>query len=91
MKQNTKEWMRYLSAIALIASAIAIAFVSFFLTMEIGGGTLTYIGEALSASLIIFGFGVYVADKVSEFKTEIRQEVKAMREEQEKTGNEQEN
>ena len=91
MKQNTKEWMRYLSAIALIASAIAIAFVSFFLTMEIVGGTLTYIGEALSASLIIFGFGVYVADKVSEFKTEIRQEVKAMREEQEKTGNEQEN
>lgn len=88
MKQNTKEWMRYLSAIALIASAIAIAFLSFILTLEIGGGTLTYIGEALSAALIIFGFGVYVADKVSEFKTEIRQEVKAMREEQGRPANE---
>ncbi len=83
MKQNTKEWVQYLSAIALIASAIALAFVSFFVTQDIGGGPLTYIGEALSAALGIFGFGVYVANKFGEFKTEIRREVQAIKDERE--------
>ena len=72
MKQNTKEWVQYGSAIALIASSIALAFVSFLITQDIGGGRLTYIGEALSAALGIFGIGVYFAGKVTEFKKEIR-------------------
>lgn len=32
MKQNTKEWIQYGSAIALITSSIALAFVSFLIT-----------------------------------------------------------
>lgn len=83
MKQNTKEWIQYLSAIALIASAITIAFTAFFITQDIGGGPLAYIGEALSGALIIFGFGVYVANQFREFKTEIRREVQAIKEERE--------
>ena len=42
------------------------------LGIRIGGGPLTYIGEALSAALGIFGIGVYFAGKVTEFKKEIR-------------------
>ena len=72
MKQNTKEWIQYGSAIALIASSIALAFVSFLITQDIGGGPLTYIGEALSAALGIFGIGVYFPGKLTEFKKEIR-------------------
>lgn len=81
MEKNTKEWVQYLSAVALIVSAIALAFLSFFVTLDIGPGPLTYIGEALSAALIIFGFGVYVSNKFNEFKTEIRKEVLSMKSE----------
>ena len=51
MKQNTKDWIQHISAMLLIASAVAMAFVSFALTLDIGAGPLTYIGEALSAAL----------------------------------------
>lgn len=84
MKQNTKEWVQYMSAVALIASAITLAFVSFFLTEDIGAGPLTYIGEALSAALGIFGVAVYFVNQASQFKTEIRQQLEQMRKEAER-------
>lgn len=81
MKQNTKDWMQHLSAVALIASAIALAFVSFLTTKDIGAGPLTYIGEALSAALGLFGISIYVVNKVSDMKNEIRNELNAFRKE----------
>ena len=76
MKQNTKDWIHYSSAVVLIASAVAMAFVSFFLTMDVGAGPLAYIGEALSAALGLFGIGIYAVKKVGEIKTEILQQLK---------------
>ena len=64
MKENTKDWIHYTSAVTLIISAIVMAFVSFFMTMDIGAGPLTYIGEALSAALGLFGIGIYAVSKV---------------------------
>ncbi len=84
MKQNTKDWIQYASAISLIVSAIAMAFTSFFLTREIGAGPLTYIGEALSAALGIFGVAVFMANQVTQFKTEVRSEFEQLREEERK-------
>ncbi len=81
MKQNTKDWMQHLSAVALIASAITLAFVSFLTTKDIGAGPLTYIGEALSAALGLFGISIYVVNKVSDMKNEIRNELNAFRKE----------
>lgn len=71
-----------MSAIALIASAIALAFLSFMLTKDIGAGPLTYIGEALSAALGIFGFGIYIVNKMGDFKTEIRNELSKIKQEE---------
>ena len=84
MKQNTKDWIQYTSAVALIASAIALAFISFFLTLDIGAGPLTYIGEALSAALGLFGISVYVLNRFGQFKTEVRRELEQMKEEETK-------
>ena len=81
MKQNTKDWMQHSSAMALIASAIAMAFLCFLTTEEIGPGPLTYIGEALSAALLLFGVTNYFANKLTDFKDEIRKEVRKMQEE----------
>ncbi len=76
MQQNTKDWVQYGSAIALITSSIVIAFVSFILTLDIGVGTLTYIGEALSGALAIFGISAYAVSAISKFKAEIRDELR---------------
>lgn len=79
MEKSTKDWVKYLSAVALIASAIAMGFLSFIITLDIGPGPLTYIGEALSAALVIFGLGVYVSgkvdDKFNDLKAQIHREV----------------
>ncbi len=76
MKQNTKEWIQYGSAVALILSAITLAFVSFIVIQTIGAGVLTYIGEALASAMGIFGIGVYFANQLTHFKAEIREEIK---------------
>lgn len=82
MKQNTKDWIHYSAAMKLQASGIVMAFVALMLTEEIGVGPLTYIGEAFSTSLILFGLGYYVVSKVGEMKREIRQELMGMKDDQ---------
>lgn len=49
MKQNTKDWIQNMSAMAMILASIVMGFLSFIITEEIGPGVLTYIGEMLSA------------------------------------------
>lgn len=71
MKQNTKDWLQYCSALFLIVSAVAIAFVSFLLTLTIGGGVLCYIGEALGVALAIFGVTQYFKNQMVEFQTKV--------------------
>lgn len=79
MKQNTKDWISYMSAVALIASAIGMAFISLALTMDVGPGPLAYIGEALSAALGLFGFGIYAVKKVGEIRAEVMHDLHRMR------------
>jgi len=43
MKQNTKDWIQYSTAIGMVASAIVIAFLAFIITYNIGSGVLIYI------------------------------------------------
>ena len=81
MKQNTKDWIQHISAMLLIASAVAMAFVSFALTLDIGAGPLTYIGEALSAALGLFGISVYVVNRVGQMRNEIHAEMDQIRRE----------
>lgn len=73
MKQNTKDWIQHIAGSVLIASAIALAFVSFLMTQDIGAGPLTYIAEALSTALGLFGISVFVANRVRGLEDEIRQ------------------
>lgn len=63
----------------LMASGIAMAFISLLLTAEIGAGPLAYIGEAFSTALVLFGLGYYIVSKVGELKREIRSEFDEMR------------
>ncbi|MBR5686968.1 MAG: hypothetical protein IKX36_03310 [Prevotella sp.] len=82
MKQNTKDWIQYLSAVALIASAIILAFTSFLMINDINAGTNAYIGIAISGGLAIFGVAAYTVNQVTQFKTEIRRELQNMKDEE---------
>lgn len=82
MKQNTKDWIQYISAVALISSAIVIAFTSFLAINDITGGVNTYIGIAISGGLAIFGVAAFMVNQVSQFKTEVRKEIEAIKAEE---------
>lgn len=79
MKQNTKDWIQYISAVALITSAIVLVFTSFLTIERVGEGVNTYVGIAISGGLAIFGVAAYFVNQVAQFKTEVRQELEEIR------------
>lgn len=78
MQSNTKEWIQYGSAIAMIVSGIVLAFLSFFLNddHDIADGVLWYIAQALIYAGGIFGVSIYFKTKLGEFESNARKELK---------------
>ena len=72
MKQNTKDWIQYISGASLIASAIVLAVTSLLQYERIAEGVNTYAGIAISGGLSVFGVAAYFVNQLSQFKTEIR-------------------
>lgn len=69
MQKNTKDWIQYGSAIAMLASGVALTFLSFFLnSYDIADGVLWYVGQCLVYAGSIFGVTVYVNSKLSSLK-----------------------
>ena len=69
MKQNTKDWIQYSTATAMVVSAIVIAFVALILTSTIASGVLIYIAQALCYAGGIFGVSLYFKTKIGEFES----------------------
>lgn len=88
MKQNTKDWMQYGSALFLIISAVVLAFVSFIVTLTIGAGVIGWGALSLSAALAIFGVGMYFQNQFitleTKLKSQIREELDQEKEENRK-------
>ena len=77
MKSNTKDWIQYSTALMLAGSGVGLAFLSFFLNgYNIAEGVLLYIAQAFVFAGGIFGVSVYIRTKISEFKSEVVNEVK---------------
>ena len=76
MKQNTKDWIQYSSAVAMVLSAIVIAFVALILTSTIASGVLIYIAQALVYAAGIFGVSLYFNTKLGEFETSAKKQIK---------------
>ncbi len=65
-----KDKIQYSMAILLVASGIAIAFLSFFLNaFNIATGVLIYIAQAFITAGGIFGVSIYFKSKIGEFET----------------------
>ena len=69
MKQNTKDWIQYSTAIAMITSASVIAFMAFIVTSNIASGVLIYVAQALCYAAGIFGVSIYFRTKLCEFES----------------------
>ena len=78
MKQNTKDWIQYSTAVAMIVSAIVIAFLAFFFTADIASGVLIYIAQALFYAVRIFGVSIYFITNFCEFESKLKDEIKNM-------------
>ena len=80
MKSNTKDWIQYSTAIAMVASGIVLAFLSFLMTddQDVNNGVLLYMGQALTFAGAVFGLSLYVKTKVGEVRNEALDEVKEM-------------
>ena len=75
MKQNTKDWIQYSSAVVMVISAIVIAFVALILTSTIASGVLIYIAQALVYAAGIFGVSLYFNTKLGEFETNTQKQI----------------
>lgn len=82
MDRNTKDWIQHGSAVAMIVSAIALAFISFFYLLEVHTSVLVYVSEALAYAAGIFGVTLYFRNKIGEagehVKREIREQLERM-------------
>ena len=76
MQTNTKDWIQYSTAIAMITSAIILAFLDFFITNTIGEGVLWYVSEALVYTGSIFGVSIYFRTKFGDFESKTRERIK---------------
>ena len=81
MKTNTKDWIQYSTAIAMIASAIILTFLDYLMTQTIGQGVLWYVSEALVYAGSIFGVSIYFRTKLGDFESKSRERVKQEMEE----------
>lgn len=69
MQRNTKEWIQYGSAIFMLSSGVALAFLSFFLNGgDVKDSVLWYVSQTLVYAGSIFGVGIYIQSKWGDVK-----------------------
>lgn len=71
MSTNTKEWIQYSTASAMIVSGIVLSFISFFINGDITDGVLWYMAQALTYAGGIFGVSIYFKTKLGQSVTQI--------------------
>lgn len=64
MKQNSKDWIQYGSAVAMLLSAIALALWSFWRLSEIHNTVIAYVGEAIAFAAAVFGLALYARNEI---------------------------
>ena len=82
-----KDWIQYSTAIAMIASGIILAFLSFYHNDgDIAEGVLWYMAQALTYAGGIFGVSIYFKTKLGDFESRTRREIARALEEAEERG-----
>lgn len=84
MRPNTKEWIQYGSAIAMIASGIVLAFISFFIKDDVTDGVLLYLAQALTFAGGVFGLNIYFRTKLGIAETSVKEYIDSQMDEHRK-------
>lgn len=72
MSNNTKDWIQYGSAIAMLVSGVILTFLCFFLNNhKIDDSVLWYMAQALVYAGSIFGVSIYMHTKLGEAKSDL--------------------
>ena len=73
MQKNTKEWIQYGSAIAVLASGVILSYVSYFMSMvrDIPDNVLWYFAQTLMYAGSVFGVAIAIQAKFDNFKNKI--------------------
>jgi O-antigen/teichoic acid export membrane protein len=73
MKNNTKEWIQYASALIMLGSGIVLTFACFFLNhYKIDDSVLWYVAQGLVYAGGIFGVSIYIRTKFGEVANDIK-------------------
>lgn len=76
MTPDTKEKIQYATAVAMVVSAVVLAFICFFLNhYKIEDSVLWYIAQALVYAASIFGISLAIKTKMGEVKNDVKQYV----------------
>ena len=73
MTQDTKDRIQYGSAVAMIASGIVLAFLSFIMLHWVPSSVLGFVGEAVGFAGGVFGLGVFAHTKGAELDKRFQQ------------------
>lgn len=72
MKQNTKEWIQYGTAIGMLASGVFLTFLCFFLNhYKIETEVLWYVAQCITFAGAVFGVSAYVKQRLDRIEDEL--------------------
>lgn len=77
MKQSTKEWIQYGSALAMLGSAIVLVIANFILEHLIHSSVLAYVGESVAFCAAVYGLALYGRNEIRKAAADIRKELKS--------------
>jgi Na+/melibiose symporter-like transporter len=71
MQKNTKEWLQYGSAIAMLLSGIVLTYIDYFISHDIHDNVLWYVAQCLIYAGSVFGVAMVIATKFGEMRNYI--------------------
>lgn len=66
MQRNTKDWIQYSSAGVVLIAAIALVYISFFMSHDVTSNVLWYFGQSLMYVATVFGFALRFDTRVKD-------------------------
>ena len=78
MSQKWKDRFQYGAAGFLIVTAVALAFVSFIITLTVGAGVIAWGGLSMGTALTLIGGGMYFHNQLVTFETNTNKKMEEM-------------
>lgn len=76
MKNNTKEWIQYGTAIGMLTSGVILTFLCFFLNhYKIEVEVLWYVAQCITFAGAVFGISSYIKCKFDKIEDEINSKI----------------